>query len=265
MEEEKRKEEEARELKRRERERRVRERKAREERERKAKEEREWKERERKAEEEMERERKAEEERERREEERGTGQRSGGAIDEVRLESESEREETRAGETMKLKKAGGKGSRRSLRQRGLPASDTVSYYELLFFMNHSIANVFLQESSATDSEENNVCGPGTSRTEVESEQLPAERGADGGGGGGEGGGVMKNSSMAQKEGTESTVSSETEVEGDREKEGEGGETRVGSGGEEASGDGRVDGATLYSPEVTPTSPTRDTMKLGPVR
>ena len=112
-----------------------------------------------------------------------------------------------------------------------------------------------------------MCGPVTSRAEVESKELPAESGADGEGEGGGGGGEMEKSSTTLKEGTESTVSSEsaTEQEGDREKEGERGETRVGSGGEEASGDGRVAGPTIFSPEDTPTSPTRDTMKLGPVR
>ena len=35
--------------------------------------------------------------------------------------------------------------------------------------------------------------------------------------------------------------------------------------EDRPGGGVVDGALLYSPEVGPTSPTRDTVKVGPIR
>ena len=49
----------------------------------------------------------------------------------------------------------------------------------------------------------------------------------------------------------------------------GGESELGDGGSGGGGGGgekkKVDSATLYSPEVTVSSPTRDTVKLGPVR
>ena len=48
---------------------------------------------------------------------------------------------------------------------------------------------------------------------------------------------------------------------------EGGVERVPGGvGEREGRGGKVDGATLYSPQVSPTtSPARDTVKVGPVR